>query len=154
MRILWSAAGEQSARTTDRHDVLAIAVAALVNERYVDRGFTITRLGRELKIAPAVLRRRFRRFYGLPVATHLASRRLELAELLLAKAAGRDELGHIARLSGYRDAAALRRDLRRVQRRHSPRPWLTHPLGRSEPGPFRWTDVDLPTLLRTLPQRP
>lgn len=135
-----------------------MAVAALVNERYVDRGFTISRLGRELKIAPAVLRRRFRRFYGLPVAAHLASRRLELAELLLAKAAGSAELGRVARLAGYHDAAGLRRDLRRVQRLHTSRPWATgrwlpRPLARREPSPSRWMDVDVPTLLHTLTTR-
>ncbi|AZZ56661.1 helix-turn-helix domain-containing protein [Rathayibacter iranicus] len=128
-----------------------MAVAALVNERYVDRGFTISRLGRELKIAPAVLRRRFRRFYGLPVAAHLASRRLELAELLLAKAAGSAELSRIARLSGYHDAAGLRRDLRRVQRLRRLRPW--RPLALRDPSPSRWTDVELPTLLHTLTPR-
>lgn len=102
----------RSCRRRDRRlDVLAIAAAALVNERYVDRRFTVAELARELRVSGFTLRLRFRRFYGLGIDEHLAQRRLELADVLMSSAPHRlGGLDAIARGAGYRGAADLDRD--------------------------------------------
>ena len=52
-------------------DVVAIAAAALVNERYLDRRFTVHHLAAELRMPALLLRLRFRRCYGLGLDEHL-----------------------------------------------------------------------------------
>ncbi|QHC68110.1 hypothetical protein GSU68_17060 [Rathayibacter sp. VKM Ac-2759] len=108
-----------------RHDVLAIATAALVNERYLDRRFTIPGLSRELRVPTLMLRLRFRRFYALPVEEHLASRRLELACILMERTPhSPGALEGIARASGYRGAADLDRDFLRYRRTPALAAWF------------------------------
>jgi len=99
--------------------------AALVNERYLSRRFTITELARELRVSPLTLRLRFRRFYGLALDEHLALRRLELATVLMSHAPHRvGALDDIARRSGYADVAALDRDFVRYRRTPALAAWF------------------------------
>lgn len=118
-----------------RLDVFAIAAAALVNERYLSRRFTITELARELRVSPLTLRLRFRRFYGLALDEHLALRRLELATVLMSHAPHRvGALDDIARRSGYSDVSALDRDFVRYRRTPALAAWFRMGSTRSESG--------------------
>ena len=97
-----------------RPDLLAVAAAALVNERYSDRRFGPAGLAAELHVPALTLRVRFRRFYGFPLDELLAQRRLELATVLMASTPHRlGALEEIARASGYRGVPALDRDFLR-----------------------------------------
>lgn len=97
-----------------RPDLLAVAAAALVNERYTDRHFSAAGLAAELHVPALTLRVRFRRFYGLPLDELLAQRRLELATVLMASTPHRlGALEEIAQASGYRGVPALDRDFLR-----------------------------------------
>ncbi|KZX22829.1 hypothetical protein [Rathayibacter tanaceti] len=108
-----------------RLDVLAIAAAALVNERYLDRSFTLPGLAAELRVSVLLLKMRFRRFYGLALDEHLALRRLELAEVLMASTpVALGGLERIARGAGYRGAAELDRDHRRFRRSSALAAWF------------------------------
>lgn len=108
-----------------RLDVLAIATAALVNERYTDRRFTLLGLATELRVSVLGLRMRFRRFYGLSLDEHLALRRLELAAVMMASTpVTLGGLDHIARVSGYRGIAELDRDHRRYRRTSALAAWF------------------------------
>ncbi|MWV47855.1 hypothetical protein GRS96_01030 [Rathayibacter sp. VKM Ac-2803] len=124
----------RSGPSSRRHDVLAIATAALVNERYLDRRFTIAGLSRELRVSALVLRLRFRRFYALPLEEHLASRRLELASILMARTPHRPgALEDIARHAGYRSAADLDRDFVRYRRTPALAAWFRMGVSRTTP---------------------
>ncbi|WP_146076654.1 hypothetical protein [Rathayibacter tritici] len=113
------------AGTRRRLDVLAIAAAALVNERFVDRRFTVPALATELRIPVILLRLRFRRFYGLGLDEHLAQSRLELADVLMASIpVTLGGLDRIARGSGYRGTAELDRDHRRHRRYSALAAWF------------------------------
>lgn len=108
-----------------RLDVLAIAAAALVNERYTDRRFTLLGLAAELRVSVLLLRIRFRRFYGLSLDEHLALRRLELAAVMMASTpVALGGLDQIARVSGYRSIAELDRDHRRYHRTPALAAWF------------------------------
>ncbi|AZZ48794.1 hypothetical protein [Rathayibacter rathayi] len=113
------------AGTRRRLDVLAIAAAALVNERFVDRRFSVPVLAAELRIPALLLRLRFRRFYGLGLDEHLAQSRLELADVLMASIpVTLGGLDRIARGSGYRSTAELDRDHRRYRRYSALAAWF------------------------------
>ncbi|PPG52452.1 hypothetical protein C5C27_16175, partial [Rathayibacter sp. AY2B7] len=116
-----------------RADVVAIAAAALVNERYLDRRFTVHHLAAELRMPALLLRLRFRRCYGLGLDEHLALRRLELAAVLMASTpVALGGLDRIARGSGYRGTAELDRDHRRHRRSSALAAWF-----RAAPRPER-----------------
>ncbi|MBF4462322.1 MULTISPECIES: hypothetical protein [unclassified Rathayibacter] len=115
-----------------RLDVLAVAVAALVNERYLDPRFTLGELSKELRVALFVLRRRFTRFYGLTLDEHLALRRIELATLLMESSPYRlGGLELVARRSGYPGVGALDRDFLRYRRVPVLAAWLRMASSRS-----------------------
>lgn len=108
-----------------RLDVLAIAVAAIVNERFLDPLFTLSGLARELNISTLALRVRFRRFYGLTLEEHLALRRIELASMLMASTPHTlGALEHIARGSGYSGTTELDRDFLRYRRTPALAAWF------------------------------
>ncbi|PPF21330.1 hypothetical protein [Rathayibacter sp. AY1A7] len=114
-------------------DVVAIAAAALVNECYLDRRFTVHHLAAELRMPALLLRLRFRRCYGLGLDEHLALRRLELAAVLMASTpVALGGLDRIARGSGYRGTAELDRDHRRHRRSSALAAWF-----RAAPRPER-----------------
>ncbi|SMH33050.1 hypothetical protein SAMN06295885_0819 [Rathayibacter oskolensis] len=124
----------RSRRSRRRHDLLAIATAALVNERYLDRRFTIAGLARELRVSTVMLRLRFRRFYSLPLEEHLASRRLERAGTLMARTPHRPgALEDIARSAGYRSTADLDRDFVRYRRTPALAAWFRTSVTREGP---------------------
>lgn len=111
--------------TARRLDVHAVAAAALVNEQYLDPRFSVAGLAAEIRVAPLVLRLRFRRLYGLGLDEFLASRRLELAVILMESSPHRvGGLEALARASGYRDAAALDRDFERFRGTGALAAWL------------------------------
>jgi transcriptional regulator GlxA family with amidase domain len=119
-------------RRTRRQDAFAIATAALVNERAFDPRFSFTALAKELRASTFLLRGRFRRFYGISLDEHLASRRLELATLLMSGAPHRiGGLDDIARACGYRDAAALDRDFLRYRSTPALAAWFRMPHNRA-----------------------
>lgn len=101
-------------RAPHRPDVLAVATAALVTERFLDPRFTPARLAEELRVPVLTLRLRFRHSYGFSIDEHLARCRMELASVLMASTPHRlGALEEIARASGYRGVPSLDRDFRR-----------------------------------------
>ncbi|WP_157602104.1 hypothetical protein [Rathayibacter sp. Leaf296] len=113
-RFLTPGSRPSRSRTPRRLDVLAVATAALVTERFLDPHFTPARLAQELRVPVLTLRVRFRRSYGFSIDEHLARCRTELAAVLMASTPHRlGALEEIARASGYRGVVPLDRDFRR-----------------------------------------